>query len=357
MSLSSKIKLKLKILCKALTLVLALLALPSIVKDVQAQRRVDVTPTSTGCYRQPIQPLSIIPPLHSDMSLDCLLGYIYFDSLCRSLQSTHQLDSLLAQIHSWDTLRVFMRFQYRMAEYDADLFNEFLNAASSIDPSFNLPPGLIKLHFWRRMNKVLGANNKFNYLTEVPVILHVKVEAVEISYDSNCTYPVAPQPRKCVRAFVLDTIKGSHFRQGDPVAMSPELKQQQLPQSAESWINIAYFPVSPKSYSRGDILPTTPADSGTFPPFVCDSCYGNSALELGKEYVVFLEDGFLDYNGHASFYEYTPYNTYNDEGGIFSIDSAGNVLSPDNYFGYGGSVALSSFETLLRADIHSIVMH
>ena len=51
------------------------------------------------------------------------------------------------------------------------------------------------------------------------------------------------------------------------------------------------------------------------------------------------------------------YNGYNSEGGIFPIDSSGNVVSTDNYFGYGNTVPLPIFEANLNADIQSIISH
>lgn len=99
-----------------------------------AQRPVDSIPTSMGCYRQAITPISDIPTLHSDMPLDCLLGYVYFDSLCRSVSTYLQLDTMISQVTSWDTMKVFMRFMYEMQQYDADLFEEYLYAAQYFKP-------------------------------------------------------------------------------------------------------------------------------------------------------------------------------------------------------------------------------
>ena len=114
--------------------------------------------------------------------------------------------------------------------------------------------------------------------------------------------------------------------------------------------------MAPKASWSGDVLPDAVKNPITGQR-ICDSCYGLNALIPGKEYVVFLADNFLDYNGISSFYEYVPYNGYNGEGGVFPIDNEGNVTIPDNYFGYGTSVPLSIFELNLRSDINSIIAH
>jgi hypothetical protein len=340
---------KLKDVALALLVATTMLALSS--GQSSAQRRVDSIPTTKGCYRQPITPISQVLSLKSDMPLDCIFGYLYFDSLCRGVQSAQQLDSMIALVNSWDTLRIFMRFMYKMQEYDADLFEEYLYGAAGIAPSYRLSPAHVNFKFIQQMRKVLGQKNKLAYLSVAPVILHIHVVDVQSDQDSLCSVPIWPYPLKCVRALVVDTVKGKNLRPGDPfTGFNAFLKKNKVTESLEPWIDIAYSPVAAKSYTRGDNFSSAPV-------FHCDSCFGSSALQSGKDYLVFLEDGFIDYDGTYSYYEYQPYTSYNENGGIFPIDDSGNVLIQDNYFGYGTSVPLITFEALLKADIQSIVSH
>ncbi len=288
------------------------------------------------------------------MPPDCILGYIYFDSLCRGLRSSAQVDTLLSRITSWDTLRIFMRFLYKMEEYDPDLFREYEFGAVYLDTNYNISPALVAYKFWEYMNNMLGRKNRYNYLSEVSLILHIRVFDVQTTYDSLCNFPFNAPPRKCVSAYVIDTVKGLHFRSCD-YDFYKQYHKGSKPQDAIPCISIMYSPFSPKSYAYSDHI-VIPIDT-TSTDFPCDKCYGQTALESGKDYIVFLEDLFLDYNGLNSFYEYTPYPTYNEEGGIFPIDSNGNVLSEDDYFGYGVSTSLPAFETSLRSDIQSIILH
>jgi len=323
-----------------------------------AQRRIDSLPTTMGCYRQPVTPISQVLTLHSDMPFDCLLGYIYFDTLCRGLGSYHQADSLIGLINSWDTMKVFMRYMYRMQEYNADLYKEYLYGAGDIATNYNVVPGAIEHKFWKQMNEKLGPKNKLNYLAITPVIVHIRVVDVSSSSDSLCSNPIWPQPRKCVTAIVIDTIKGMHLRQGTPFLGYTSKVNNQDPQTEYSWINIAYSPLSTKLNERGDAISLSTADSSVSAILLdCPDCYGNSVFLPDKEYIVFLENLFLDYNGTYSYYEYVPYNSYNHEGGVFPINPTGNVQVPSNYFGYGTSIPLNTFKNLLNADIESIISH
>ncbi|MDP4237721.1 MAG: hypothetical protein Q8919_14855, partial [Bacteroidota bacterium] len=89
----------------------------------------------------------------------------------------------------------------------------------------------------------------------------------------------------------------------------------------------------------------------------CPECYGTSSIQESKEYIVFLSSMLLDYNGTTSYYTYWPLKGYSLEGGIFPIDGDGNVLIPSNFFGYGTSLPLALFESDIRKDIDSIILH
>ncbi len=338
-----------------LSLLLVGLLLLLCVGTSYSQRRIDTIPTSQGCYRQPVTPISAIPTLHTDMSLDCMLGYIYADSLCRSIQTRSELDSFANLIDSWDTLKPFMRFLYRMSEYDPDLLEEYCDAAASLDTSYYLIPAVPRAVLEKRMNAVLGLRNKLNFLTLSSAILHVRVDTVTMSYDSLADYPKWPLPMVCVTATVLDTIKGIHIRQSsDGGTVIGKGKTEPL--ALASVINFSFSPYWQKLNPRGDFRGMG-VDSLGNEYFPCDSCYTSSAVEAGKEYIVFLKDVLLDYNGTYSFYNFWPLPYYSPEGGIFAIDISGNVEEPSNYFGYGTSVPLATFETDLRNDINTIVSH
>ena len=318
-------------------------------------RRIDTIPTTQGCYRQPVTPISTIPTIHSDMPLDCILGYIYLDTLCRSIQTRSQLDSLFNLIGSWDTLKPFMRSLYRMSEYDADLLEEYCYAAADLNYNYFLIPEVLRYVLKQRMEAVLGYRNKLNYLVLASAILHIRVDTVTDSYDSLAYYPKWPLPLKCVRATVLDTIKGIHIRQSNDFLMKAKPGSSH-PLDDVNFINFAFSPYWQKLNPRGDVAGIG-IDSLGNEHFNCDSCFDFNAVQSGKEYVIFLQDIFLDYDGTNSYYSFWPFATYSTEGGIFAIDGSGNVQIPSDFFGYGTSIPLSTFENNLRNDINTIISH
>jgi hypothetical protein len=336
----------------ALWICFSLLLSTSLASRSHAQRHVD-TASSNGCFRQPVTPIASIPTLHSDMNFDCLMGYIYFDSLCRSITSRRQLDSLAGRLRSWDTLKILARFLYRMTEYDADLFEEYLNAAVSLNPLYHLTPGVVRAVLLDRMDSVLGKRNKLTLLSEASAILRIHVDAVFGGVDSSATIPVDPLPVRCVFGSVVDVIKGIHWRQGAQPPESPKVRLL----TASPEVNFVVSPYWHKIHVAEEDNWSIGVDSSGSTTVRCDSCYGSNAVQAGKNYVVFLRSVFNDYNGTNSYYDYFPKAYYSQEGGIFEIDASNNVLIPSNYFGYGTSVPLATFLSALHSDISSITSH
>ncbi|HET9136932.1 MAG TPA: hypothetical protein VFO76_09860 [Candidatus Kapabacteria bacterium] len=233
-----------------------------------------------------------------------------------------------------------MRFEYKMREYDADLYNEYQAAAGKI-VNGHKSPGAISDIINKKMKLILGDNNKLAYLTHADLILHVRVKSIYADVDTMASIPIEPLPLLCVQAMIIDTIKGLHIRNG----------------GYEDCGKCISFNFSPywKKANFNHVVDKDLDSNGM--PQPCDICYGNNSLQVSKDYIVFLRDKFLDYNGVNSFYTYWPFGGYSSEGGIFQIDESNNVLIPSDYFGYGVSVPLSNFESLLRNDINTIAAH
>ncbi len=61
----------------------------------------------------------LYPPLQSSMPLDVMLGYIYFDSIVRSVDLLHgQFDSAAVFATNSDTLRNGLKYLYKMSDWD-----------------------------------------------------------------------------------------------------------------------------------------------------------------------------------------------------------------------------------------------
>ena len=80
--------------------------------------------------------LTRIPELHTDMPLDCLIGYIAMDSIAR----TGGIQEVIAQAQNTliPELRVLARYMYAMTDYDPILLNRhFLSTKDSSFPNVN----------------------------------------------------------------------------------------------------------------------------------------------------------------------------------------------------------------------------
>lgn len=315
---------------------------------IKAQR-ITNSPVTTGCFRQPVVPISLIPTLHSDMNWECMVGYIYFDSLCRSNFNRFQLDSFFSYIRSWDTLKVFMRLKYRMVEYNSDLYEEYNFGSDNYTPYVSAP-AVINRFLSKRIDSILGPKNKLTYITEAATILHIRVTEVHSDSDILGDKPINPIPLKCVTATIIDSLKGVHIR-------SCSLDGGTQPQSEPTspCISIHFLPYAEKE-KTSDVFSVGSDSLGNL-TIPCDNCYGTSALQVDHEYIVFLRNVFLDYDGNYSYYTFEPFSGFSPEGGIFSISNTGNVSVPSNYFGYGTIVPLATFKMLLNNDISSITTH
>jgi hypothetical protein len=292
-------------------------------------RRVDTGIVALGCFTDAIKPISQIPPLRSDMPPYCRRGYLYFDSLCRTLRTYMQVDSLITLAKTRDSLRQITRFLYSMSDYDDDLLEEYRMASYQMDTNYRGGPGAIYFPCLDSIQGIFGYYDKRTYFVEVPVILHIHV--VDLIDNDTLRYSWPHELIECATAKVVESLKGKHVRTVESSATS----------NPGPFIHISYF-ASIKERYRNE------SD---------DSSKRKHTLEPGNDYVVFLENEPHGYDGHFSYYNYLPYCCFSREGGIFPIDSTGNVQIPSNYFGYGTNVPLATFEADLRADIQSIVSH
>lgn len=316
-------------------------------------QRVVSGPVNSGCYRQAVQPIQSVPTLHSDMGLDCMLGYIYFDSLCRTPLERYQLDSLTNLISSWDTLKIFMRMKYRMSEYDPILYKEYLLSGPPVYHSYVTTPSVIDQLLSERMITNLG-KTKLPYITTASAILHIHVTEVHSDSDTMATIPVAPLPMTCVRADILDVIKGINLPMCEQLTVPGASGYKQI--LTTPCIEFNFSPVWEKELLRGDVVNTAVDSSGNVIPN-CVNCYGLASVTTGKDYIVFLRAVPLDYDGTSFYFALWPLSSYSAEGGIFPIDENGNVESVSDFFGYGHSVPVADFLSSLRVDIQKITDH
>ncbi len=318
--------------------------------QIKAQRPID-PPTHMECNEYATTPIDHCPPLNTGMSWDCMLGYIYFDSLCRANLTWGQLDSLAKAINSMDTLRPFLRFQYAMNEYDASLYDEFMFYGIDITPGYKTPPAIILSLLLDREDSILGHYSKVRFLANTELILHVKV--VEVTSDIE---PTINRPLQCFKAIILDTIKGKNFPSNLYYTL-PGGKLHREPQS-EGYPAIG-FVISPEwqKYGTPSDFRVVATDSAGHRAISGSNQFGENAVAVDSEYIVCLNVQKEVYDGAHVFRDYWPATHYSPEAGLFRINPDHKVMIPSDFFGYGTSVPLATFLSMIRADIHNIVAH
>jgi hypothetical protein len=294
--------------------------------------RVITGPTTNGCYRIPVTRISSAPPLHSDMSYQAILGYIYFDSLCRSFTSWHQMDSLFEQIQSFDTLKYFDALLYAMTEYDPILFQEFLQAGYAVNTSYTMGAGAILGDYFQKTRQVTRPV-LHKHLVNADLILHIKITGIARDSDTMVTNPSPNLLLLCFTAQVLDTIKGKHFPMGcydGPLCFQ--------------------FSYSPLWNRRGG------GSDYSAGPSVQDM-YGMNFLSLDSEYIAFFSVHALDCDSSQSYYDIWPYASSGDElnGGFIPVDYAHKVHDTTNLLEDGTLVDEATFLATMRSDIYSLL--
>jgi hypothetical protein len=305
-----------------------------------SQIRRHISPTSASCYRIPVSPLSYAPPLHMDMPLKTIFGYIYFDSLMRNFSSAAQIDSFLEQINNYDTLKFFDAYLYAMVDYDPILFYEYLFAGGSVNSLYRANPIQILSKFFEKSSSINNVPLKHRYLVNAGLIQHIKV-----IYQINSVDTLGhPLPFVCVTSQVLDTIKGKHFISGD-------CGLYHTPLNYPSCINFSFSPIW-NYKGNTDGMGITLDSLGNF---VYQDSYGKDFLSDDSEYIAFFSTYFHDYDGTNAYYTYWPFTGPGLHGGFLRVDSNHNVHDDENLFGYGTLVNINTFKGLLRQDINTII--
>lgn len=283
--------------------------------------------------------------MRSDMSAAVKAGYLYFDSICRSNESWGRLDTILRRLRTWKDIYRYMRYRYLLSEYDDDLFKEYLYGGSALN-GYPRSPAAIDFHLKEQANRILGGRDTRCNLVFSDLILHVRISEMHSDSDITASIPVSPLPLMCITAKVIDTIKGKHIRRFTP-------NDANVGSPGAITVSFVLSPYWEKEHSRGDVV-SAGIDSLGIAHIPCNNCYGAEPVKVGHEYIVFLRNILLYYNGAVSYYDYWPMSFFSAEGGIFEIDSNSNVLIPSDYFGYGSTVPFKEFERKIREEIRKL---
>jgi len=289
------------------------------------------------------------------MSLDAFIGYLWFDSVMRSLTSHAEVDSLKRQLNSFDTIKQFLRYYYALTDYDAILFRDYLSEGYYVNSSYPFSPLLVSNAVQSRIGYRTGVSAKIKFLVSSGPILHIVADDVELqSHNYGGPARDSIHTFACIMAHVLDTIKGRHFLSGPCYDGYHSKKGGRSNESAslptESCITFSYD----TSFFRGpnnSVMYIDHDSLGNLLP--CIPCYGSNAAISGGEYIVSLIPYPLGRDTISDFYSYVPFAPYEKTGGIFPVIE-GNVQDPSNFFVYGTSVPIADFENDIKADISTI---
>jgi hypothetical protein len=327
---------------KKLLLVLSVCLLTA--SGLRAQHSPSARP-GTGCPLFTLDTMSLFPTYHTDMNLTEFLGYAYFDSLCRSATRS-QIDSLLRDVKSIDTLKYLLKYYYALQEYSAHALLQY-RFAPLYSTNYTVPPSYVINAFERKARSILK-NSTASRAALSPVIVHVRVKGEYSSEDSAAYLPKNPLPMRCVKLEILDTIKGRHLISStctEPIAPLTGEGIREYP-----CISVTYSPLWERNAELHESGAPVVVDS--LGNIRCDSCYGN-AFVVGGEYIVTLRPVYYYFDGQYDRFTYFPVLSYNHNGGIWQI-LGDNVIDPQNFWGLGTNTNLISFKTGLRAAINTI---
>lgn len=277
--------------------------------------------------------LSTIPPYHTDMPLDCLIGYISMDSLARTADVESVLNKPLTT--TLDSLRVAARFMYAACDYSPALLMSYMTCTqdSAYSNRFESFPANsyygLESAIEKRINE-FGSN--YAILLKTHYVLRIIINSVVVGTDTTYTNPL---PWVNVTCQVQQIFKGNYL----PTNCNSNLRPQTEPKRlllGEDYLKFGY----PENWMTGigfnyQRFP----NSGTF----------MNTVSTGEEYYVFLEQvPIWKYSDYL-----TPTREFEATGGLFRI-SNGLIEDPSNFWGLGTNPTEQEFLIKLNELISNI---
>lgn len=301
-----------------------------------AQWHGDGTQRSESVVQFPI--LSSVPQYHTDMPLDCLVGYIALDSALRAMERP-DIEHFIRDV-SMDTIKVLSRFLYAMVDYDPVLYYRYgITVNRELDwklPSQgrSMSPFTVETKLLSRIQKEIAQRNPFprdyGLLLAAPYVLHIRVDDVVIGEDTTRESPTTFVNVACS---VLEVFKGQKLPSNCfyPATAAQDNTQQF---SATPCLLFGY----PKGWLTNAGFSDTPSSGTTM-----------RTAKPGEEYIVFLQLYALTLESNYLI----PVTRFEPSGGMFLIQN-GTVHDPGNTFGLGTQSSLQAFKQRLLERIYDI---
>ena len=287
--------------------------------SASAQWHGDGTQISESCIR--MQGLPYLPVLRTDMSLDCLIGYIAMDSIART--NSVYYATRRPQNMTIPQIRALSRYLYAMKDYDPILFmRHFVSTKDSSFPNeryksypANSYASIVEQIYDRQQE--FGSD--YGMLVVASYVLHVRVTDVREGIDSTMHH--RPFANVNVACEVLEVFKGQHLP-GNCASIQHNVKHDRDEVLAQS--NCLIYGYSPTPTAR--------------------------PVKVGDEIIILLdltpERGGL--------WSVRPRGGFNKtSAGRFHIEN-GRVEDRDNVWGLGTNPTLQDFRTNLLQKIGDV---
>lgn len=283
-----------------------------------------------------INGLEYLPPLSTDMPLNCMIGYIVLDSVSRIVDT--DVSENAGMNADLESLKTSMSYIYSMVDYSPNLFRQYLYSTRDSTPGrrYRSYPAT----FYSGIEKAVRSRAQevgyvYAMLTYTDYIFRISVDTVVKGIDN--TIPNNPLPWVNVSCSIKEKIKGKRVpyncnyidnrdQKADPEIVNPSCFNFGYPLDWNTATGCAY----------DDRERATTSKIRTAAP--------------REEYFVFLRQVSL-WN-YADFV--LPVNEFDINGGMFRIKD-GCVEDPSNIFGLGPKPKVEQFYLKLKSNINTLV--
>ncbi len=276
--------------------------------------------------------LSNIPPLFTDMPLDCMIGYIIMDSLSR----TASIEEVMAKplTISLDSLRVSSRYMYAVTDYSPNLMRRYMTTTRDSIPGGRYTSFPANSYYglqWALEKRLEEFGMNYAMLLMTHYILRVRIDTVVTGIDT--TYPNRI-PWVNVSCTVQEKIKGQILPNN--CRYDADRSESHTFSIKANCLNFGY----PMNWMTGiGFNNERNINTGTY----------IRTVQQGEEYYIFLEQLSL-----WKFYDYlTPTHQFEATGGLFQIKN-GRIEDPANFWGLGINPSEQDFLNKLNELIGNI---
>jgi hypothetical protein len=304
-----------------------------------------------GLVKIPLAWQSNYPPLQTDMPYDVLVGYIYFDSLVRSLNvPSGQMDSVVNSI-GWDTLKYALKYLYEMSAFDPVAFDQLLGGDNGTAYQYSSAAFTLQT--------ILNHATFLGHRLDAELIGTTAIFDVMVNDTATMVDSTIPSLNKLETVYctILDTIKGQNFPTCDNIYKAKKIPIKTLnSKSRNTPQNVPGDCIAFEDYLWWQQNIKNPEFQFSRTT-LNNSLDGQPWIKSEHEYIVFLNfndlgvDTSLGYK--ASWVSISSGLSNSTEMGAYPVQS-GIVYDPNNDFGFGTGLTVAAFKAALRSKIQTI---